>query len=566
MKRRKTPRKVKVRKIFSISFFLTMFLWTALGKAQVPLEGMVLEKFNRENYANEGDLFAQFWNEPSADDQIYSAKELEGRGNLALYRGFYEEGANLDNFCQIKQHLEYPTSWDTEQATRGMVATLQYLGLDVVTNALAAYANYFDFTSDEYSNLIDNLVTNSCSPNLTVVSLKTLRKSMMLKFGVEKKMSLPSVQENPFFPENFSTGVAEEQGRQREFLVTTKLFKAFCSWGLNIDDLRYMAPLTANPIIVANLIRHMTGQKIVWQSSDNSLRMKNDPSSIKVACQHLVCRRSDVMSFKKYFPRGIGSNSLEDDLKKIYCINLRHQKMPTTSVHPRIKEWIKEDGPNIGALMASQMISLLTGIPDFLVRATSSENLKNLALEGLNRSWKMWAQGQLGALEKKLYYEESLTIDKVDRKHYFHPKKPIFKVMMDVNLGEFDTAVQMRGKVSMKYNINLRVDFLEWLRREWRYLDPTLEKRREHLVSTTVRNLEEKTNSITQYLKVVPWNKDIVKMIAKELIEQLSLYEGEPLNKVWANKKYYPVQVQLNYAPFALRYIHQKFLLLPPSK
>ncbi|MEI8346768.1 MAG: hypothetical protein WCG27_04825 [Pseudomonadota bacterium] len=553
-----------MRKIFSLGPLIGLFIISLIPQSQaiIPLEGLVLDNFPRENYTNEANLFSQFWAEESTSVNVIAAnKAILEKEKLALYRGFFQEGSNLENFCQLKYDIEYASSWGKEQAIRSTLATLQYVALDVSTSALAAYAKYFDYSEDEFKNLTDRLVINYCSPNLTVVSLKLLRKNLLDKFSQEKQFELPTIKDNPFFPQSLSSPQQEDRGREGEFRQTIKLFRSVCSWGQNVDDLRLLGPLINNPMIMAQIFRHLSGKKIRWQQEDNSIHLINDPNSVKVACEHLVCRRRNNTTFRDLFPKGVGSAVVADDLKKMYCLIFHTAKSANDHSIPQIAQWLKEQSGDGGYLIVAQFIALLTGVPDFLVRAPALTQLKKFALESLDRVWKEWAEKQVQDFNVNLFYEEPLTVEKVDRQLYFSKDKPEFKVVLDVNLGEFDTSVQMIGKISAGFKVSFPVDFLQWGRYQWAHMDPTQEGGREKLLETFKKHLTDQITSASQYFIIPPWKGDLEKIVARELLEQLAQFEGPPLDKIFTDAKFMKVQVQFNYAPYALLYIRHKFLI-----
>ena len=109
----------------------------------------------------------------------FSASELaRPQSSLMRLRGFYDEAQNLKNSCVGESEIRYDSPWERQQVERSVLATLQYTGLAIITvRALANYARYFQFSREEYQFLIENLVGNHCSQNVSVTSLKLLGKA-----------------------------------------------------------------------------------------------------------------------------------------------------------------------------------------------------------------------------------------------------------------------------------------------------------------------------------------------------------------------------------------------------
>ena len=58
--------------------------------------------------------------------------------------------------------------------------------------------------------------------------------------------------------------------------------------------------------------------------------------------------------------------------------------------------------------MVSQMIALITGIPDFLVGAKKLNDGLDFMKASMERSWGMWAKKQTNALIKKFFLKSLL--------------------------------------------------------------------------------------------------------------------------------------------------------------
>ena len=88
-----------------------------------------------------------------------------------------------------------------------------------------------------------------CSKNLTIISLKQLRKNLDIYFEHGASFELPSVQGNPLFPQALPSKFQTEKSRELEFLQTIKLFRAVCSWGTS-QIILVSWYLLRNPIII----------------------------------------------------------------------------------------------------------------------------------------------------------------------------------------------------------------------------------------------------------------------------------------------------------------------------
>ena len=165
------------------TFFL-LYCFCNLAYGLVPIESLVLGDFSRDFKAQENDPIAYIFSQDRSNKGSSSDKET-----LAIYKGFYDEGVNLKNFCTRAERITYPSNWKEDQAKRTYLSTFQYLSLDLSVRALVKYARYFEFTKEEFSNFTESLVGNSCSQNTTVISLKELKKNFLVRFEKDEYFS-----------------------------------------------------------------------------------------------------------------------------------------------------------------------------------------------------------------------------------------------------------------------------------------------------------------------------------------------------------------------------------------
>ena len=95
--------------IEKICLLITISFVTLLSKeafALAPLESIVLGNFSEQYKENETDpLFYVF--EHSAN--LKSTNLRDFHKSLGIYRGFYEEGKNLDKMCKEPKKVDYVT-------------------------------------------------------------------------------------------------------------------------------------------------------------------------------------------------------------------------------------------------------------------------------------------------------------------------------------------------------------------------------------------------------------------------------------------------------------------------
>ena len=130
----------------------------------VPLEGIIF-----------GDVrnFEQY--DPFVGMLSYNYSVSKNNENdvekMKFYQALYKQGYELESSCRNTERLRYSNSWYKFVAAKSVAATLQYIGIDITVRAIAAYAKKLELNEEQYSNLVHNLTTNSCSQNISVYSI-----------------------------------------------------------------------------------------------------------------------------------------------------------------------------------------------------------------------------------------------------------------------------------------------------------------------------------------------------------------------------------------------------------
>ena len=135
-----------------------------------------------------------------------------------------------------------------------------------------------------------------------------------------------------------------------------------------------------------------------------------------------------------------------------------------------------------------------------------------------------------------------------------------FRVMIDVNLGEIDRSSQILGKIPVEFNVTVPKSLLNWFRKKRKEYDPSkkqnfnltgLVNRFEKYIVKDIQNVRDK-------FTIPPWDTGLERLVSNEILEQIAKYEGKYFEQ--SGNELVKIPVQLNYAPFALKYIRHKFL------
>lgn len=529
------------------------------ASALVPMESLILGDLS-EYYAKEKQdpLESVFQTLERRRDDLKGKSLEEAKEKLAYYRGFAQEGHNLNNYCSRSELIApvYATSFDRDQAIRSVLANLQYVGLDYTIRALAQYAKYFNFTENQYQNLVDNMVGNYCSQNISIISTTQLKRNMMARFSGENSFVLPTLEGNPLFTSKLEMVVPLDDAREREMQQTLRLFKSFCSWGGLTDNLRLLPPIISHPVVMSFLIQEMAGVEIKWDRVSNQLRKEVTNETPAVACQNLICRRVNRTEFNERMPRMVGSLSLEDDLRRLYCHDFKKAQFQRKDQEPKILEIIEQMATEEQSLLAAQMIALVTTVPDFIVRSEKFNDALAFSRFSIDETWDKWALAETQNFSRDLYYEESLSLELVRRHLYFRPRDKKLRVLFDVNLGEYDRVNQMIGKVSTTFHINVSKSFLRWARSQWFIDDKSRPEVQNDIQKRLVKMIEDEVSANREKFVSPPWTGKLEELIAFELLEQLSQLPAEHYSST--DTGFESIPIQLNFGPFALRHMRYR--------
>jgi hypothetical protein len=541
--------------LFYLLLFMSTFEYHHLAHALIPLENVALGDFSQEYDEELFDPLDYYLNKnANTSSDLY--KYTNSKETLALYRGFYQEGENLANVCKMTPKIIYPTYWTKIQAKRSVISTLQYIGLDITSRAIPQFAKYFQFSNEEYTNLVEDLVGNYCSDNITVIGKKQLKKYLHAKFNNKNNFKLPSYGNNELVPDELKSINSEIQINKQEFLMTTYLFKAFCSWGNDTENYRLLAPILKHKGVMAFVHRKMNNKSLKWNYRDNSLSLVKKESKIHIVCHNLICRKAQFDIYKEKFPRALGGSEIQDDLDRLYCKDFKNPKPAKVENSKKIKKLNNQLTFDEKSLMVAQFISLITGVPDLLVRSISFNDAKQYLRVAMDKAWGNWSKNQLAKLQKDIFYEEPLNITVTNQKQYKSPLNKNFTINLDINLGEFDKALFNIGKLKTIYKLKITKNFLGDMQEKAIVHDPRNKEEKKKIIKRIVQEITPQIQECKSYFDNPPWEEGLENLIAHELFRQLYNYKG----RTFENKSIKPVEIPItfHYGLFAMKYIRYK--------
>lgn len=488
---------------------------------------------------------------------VLTKQEGEEARKLKLYHHRYQQGQYLNSTCSYYGPIDYGDMWKEGQARRSVTSTLQYLALDTAIKAIGAYGRELSIDESSYNNLVDNLVNNYCSKNITIFSLKTIRASLKHYYNNPQVDILPRIENSPYASEFYKTNSGGPQARSHEFEYAIEIFRDFCSWGGEVNDYRMMGPYLSNRFIMSFVFENLTNKKQFWDGKTSSVSLVDNPDTLAVNCDQLICRRVKFETFKHNFPLSVGSTGLKSDLEKLYCHHFRYQDFKSDTI-AQAREWIKKQSLESIIFRQNLLLSFMSGIPDPLFGLTDYNELPFLAKSSIDERWTKWSKDVLDAFSKDLLFEESLKLNVKSKSDYITLATEGYSLDIAITLGEMDRMLGEMDKLTMKFDIELSQNYIFWLRKEWaRHIQNVdFEGQRRTLKHLEI-TLQTLLKSKEQYYMQKTWNDSLFRILASELLTQISKAPVSWFNHGFEDKRV-KIPVTFHYGLFALGYLNYR--------
>jgi hypothetical protein len=538
-------------------FLLILFSFQA--KAMMPLGKLIYGNVEKDKlYDPLENIFEKKHLSVNQNNVNYSQLKLYD------YLGMFMEGEALKNTCEKQiDNIRYISPWQKDQAVRSSVATFQYITLDVLTRAIAKYAQKLKWRGRDYEALVNNLVNNYCSKNITVYSVKRIRENLIDKFENKNFYKLPQWRKNDYFNYSLARRVRSDSARKKEMAVAVKLFRNICSWNGSVDDFRLMNNYLQNPYLMSYIFRNIQHKEIFYDFDENKIKKKDSVDTVQVLCENFICRKTSNEQFIKRFPRMVGSSSLGSDLERLYCYDFLKREDELKDQNPQIKQWLQQRTPKDAHFEESLLISLITGAPDLSFSVDSYKDFQATLRSSIKERWDRWAKTNLEYFDNELLYEESLLVEVIKQDRIIQYNKGNFSINLQATLGEVDRGLDFFDKLKMTYFIKLPRDYVQWAWKQQR-LSSNVEKMYErdqlrHHVEEYIK--WQLANKDKRYV-LTPWDNTkslsggIERLLAPEFLRQLDYMSVKKLRNLPENI-YIPVHV--HYGLFALKYMRYKF-------
>jgi hypothetical protein len=473
------------------------------------------------------------------------------------YQGLLTSGTYFAESCRILEPSTYSTTWKETQAKRSTVATLQYIGLDTTIKAIGSYAKNLQIGENQYNNLVSNMMKQYCSENVTVMSLKTIQKSLEYYYQNPDPNIMPTVEGSPYVTEVFKTGSLTTETRSKEFHYAIRNFRAFCSWGGDAGDYRLLSPYLKNPFIMALVMRNMAGFRFVWDEKSWSMKWQRATDGpVRVMCKDLICRLTSAKDFKNDFPVSTGSTGIVTDLSKLYCQHFRYLDYDLKKTIPEIRDWIQGLEVEEPILESGFFVSLMTGVPDPFMIQKKYSDLPAIVKSSVDERWSKWSRDSLASFSRDLLFEESLRVKAMPRRDLARIKEGLL-LDFHVTLGEMDRIMRNNDKIGMSFDFKLSKNWVRSLMTRFNVIATNLDVEGEKAFKEEIARyidlqLKTKEKLFTQKL----WNDEFSRLIADELLAQVLSYKGKYFESY--SDEMITVPVRFSYGIFALCYLRYR--------
>ncbi len=528
--------------------YLFILGFSGHAKALIPVEGILM-----------GEAVSEYQQDPLYyifNDIYDKSKEAENR-KMKLYQNTHLSGAYLKESCNLYVAPTYATNWMEKQAKRSVAATLQYIGLDTSIKAIGAYAHRFQIPEEKFKTLATNLVSNYCSKNITIFSLKRLEQSFQYYFKNPVTDIIPSVESSPFVSDLYKRQTESTQAKSNEFDMAIRNFRSFCSWGGDVVDYRMMVPYLKNPFIMSFVIKNLNSIQDRYDHQTQRTSQSQSKDTVQVECKDLICRKTDAESFKRTFPESIGSTGLFTDVAKLYCHHFRFTDYVSAGAVPQVKAWIKKQELEDPIFETSFFISLMTGVPDPIFGVDTYRDLPMLAKSTIDERWNRWAKDALSIFSKNMLFEESLNIKAHPRRDKVVLRTEGFLMDFFITLGEMDRVVDETDKLTTSFDLKLSKNFLRHVKNRWTTLNNQIDlEGKEKFIQETSSFIDIQLKEKEKLFRQKMWNENFSRLIVQELIGQLQAYRG-PLFESYQDQVL-RVPVKFSYGIFALSYLRYR--------
>ena len=382
------------------------------------------------------------------------------------YTQLQKKSQELSNSCSWRNRQKNTSVEERNVDILNYISSIQYGSLNAVVKNISALARKSNFSIQEFQVFSNNIVTNFCSDNLTIISKKELNNNLNYYFN-HVSDSKETIHIGPY--NNTLKGLVKTDSYMRNQLnAAVHAFRALCSWGGTPSDLGLLNPILKSPHIVSYILDKIGDEHIDFRP---------------IRCSNLICRSTELSNDERI--------KFVATAKEYYCYYFSDIKIRPNPKNETLSLWTKETTDDDFIYQTAQVISALTNQPNLLA-LTDGVNNKNIFSSRFDDFFYKWANKKLEYFSVNIPFEERLSLSKVRVDKDGENREIIF----EVSYGEIDQSRNLIGKVNTKFKFKIDQKLLSYIRNEIEFPVNWSLKKERHLKMVIREHLKESSHKI----------------------------------------------------------------------
>lgn len=368
---------------------------------------------------------------------------------------------NLIDSCIGMKRNKIKTLQEGKDSLLSIIGTFQFGTLSSLSKNIAMLSRKLNLTESEFVYLSDNLVTNYCSENLTVISKENLKKNLQYVF---RNLKLPN-DENVLGPHNkeLQKIVDVANYNRNQLIGAIGAFRSICSWGGKPMEFGLMNAFLRSPHLYSSMV-------------NSELDKKSNFKLVK--CDNLICRQKKFSENDKIEFLSIAKQS--------YCHLILKLPPRPSPVSETLKKWNNETTDDDYVFQVSQVYAALTNTPNLLALANGTNNEKILS-SSFDDYFQDWSKHKIKKFSQKIDFEEVMKMRLISNKS----SKEKNTLNFQIDFGEIDKSFDNVGKISSFFHFSVGEKLYQLVRNQVSFDPDFTLKKEDHLVHVLKEHLIE---------------------------------------------------------------------------
>jgi len=440
--------------------------------------------------------------------------------DIDAFVNFEKTGDELFNSCSWVNKPRYISEQQKNTDVMNYLASFQYASLNSISKNIAILASKNNFSEAEFRRFSNNLVTNFCSENLSIISKKELENNLNLYFNIIERpeTNKPLGPYNPLVVSFYD----EKKYIENQLNAAVSSFRSICSWGGKPSDLGLLNPFIKNEYVMGDIIKKI-GRGV-----------KDFPT---VVCENLICRSSDLRKNDRV--------EFLATMRSYYCHYFNKYPKRPRPENATLKKWNELTTDDDINLHISQLISSLNNQPNILA-ISEGDNNRDLYMSSFDHYFRLWSEEKISYFSNHLLFEEKLSVRPSNTTY----RGEIRSLNFQIDFGEIDQSKNSIGKVTTHFDFIMDKKLVDYIYREVSF--PTnWSLKKEKVLQKVIKEHLVQASKKTYHKYFYFLNKDVFyDLISSQVYENITS-ESQKSN-VEFNGHY---RIQFYFGHFALSYI-----------